>query len=233
MKKRLIGIVVLAALLLAGQAMASDGYFGGAKSFNWNGFYAGLNVGGAWTSNSVEVNSPSGSFSFGAPNLDTSGVIGGGQIGYNWQCTCWLLGIEADFQGADLNKTVSAFDPVTSDFASFEQQMDWFGTIRGRAGWLATPCLLIYGTGGFAYGDVENTVSFGTAGTTIFSASSSDVKSGWTAGGGVEWAVSRCWTVKAEYLFMDLGSRSFSLNDTTVELDHNTQMARVGVNFKF
>ena len=228
MKMKLIGVVVLAAsLLMAGQAMAAD------PGFNWNGFYAGVNVGGAWSSHSVTVNGPFGSAEFGVPALDTSGVIGGGQIGYNWQCGCWLFGIEADFQGASLSETVTAVDRFTGDVASFEQSMEWFGTVRGRAGWLAMPCLLIYGTGGLAYGDVKNSVTFGTF-PVILEASNSDVKAGWTAGGGVEWALTKCWSVKAEYLFMDLGSRSFAIPGVAqVELGQNTQMARMGVNFKF
>jgi outer membrane immunogenic protein len=233
MRKRLIGFVILATLLVAGQALAAD------SAFNWNGFYAGLNVGGAWTSNSVNVNTPTGSFGFGAPNLDASGVVGGGQIGYNWQCGWWLLGIETDFQGSSLNKTVTAagaINPRTSAFASFGESLDWFGTLRGRAGWVATPRLLIYGTGGFAYGDVENGAFAAIAPGPGASVSSSSVRTGWTAGGGVEWALYGCWTVKVEYLFMDLGSRSFAIGVpafANVELDQNTQMVRAGVNFKF
>jgi outer membrane immunogenic protein len=233
MSKRLIGVVMLAALLIAGQAMAANSS-SGSGSFNWNGFYAGLNVGGAWTSDSVTFNNPFGSAQFSASNLDTSGVVGGGQIGYNWQCTWWLLGVEADFQGTSLSKSVEAFDAVTSTAASFESSMPWFGTVRGRAGWLATPCLLIYGTGGFAYGEVENSARFlTTPGPGVLETSSSSVRTGWTAGAGVEYALSKCWTVKVEYLFVDLGSRSFGTPVTNVELDQNTQMVRAGVNFKF
>ncbi len=237
MSKRVICFVMLAALLMAGQAMAADRFSGNTGAYNWNGFYAGVNLGGGWTSNSVTVHNAHGAFDFGAPGLDTSGVIGGGQFGFNYQCGCWLLGIEADFQGADLSETVTAVDRFTSTVGSFEQSLEWFGTVRARAGWVAMPCLLIYGTGGFAYGEVENSATLGTrAVPVIFETSSSSVQTGWTVGGGVEWALSRCWSVKAEYLFMDLGSRSFDIGTPAVarlDIDHDVNIARVGVNFKF
>jgi outer membrane immunogenic protein len=89
--------------------------------------------------------------------------IGGGQIGYNWQFTGWVVGIEADFQGIGGNNNSGTFvktvagpnDPFVNNWvgtATFERDNSWLGTVRGRLGWLATPTWLIYATGGLAYG---------------------------------------------------------------------------------
>jgi len=181
---------------------------------------------------------------------DMNGVIGGGQLGYNWQFdNKWVFGLEADFQGSDqkggagaacaggaltsvatLNSTcstghigdttpfnVAAF-PVTSDIS---QKLNWFGTVRGRIGPTVTPTLLVYVTGGLAFGEITttNTVAgtniTGAQGTNVFtltpvagSASSSTTRVGWTIGAGIEGVVSGNWTAKLEYLYVDLGDVS-------------------------
>ena len=94
--------------------------------------------------------------------------------------------------------------------SSLTQKLDWFGTARARAGFLATPTLLLYGTGGFAYGEVKTSGSVtgtGLAGTplTVAFPGTSSTRSGWTAGGGIEGRIVSNWTWKLEYLYMDLG----------------------------
>ncbi|KAF2989548.1 outer membrane beta-barrel protein [Methylocystis sp. MJC1] len=151
------------------------------------------------------------------------GFIGGGQVGYNWQFyNSFLVGIEADIQGiasSRRNTTSSAalqnpnFVNLLVQTTSVSRSLDYIGTVRGRLGWLATPTLLVYGTGGLAYGGVS--LNYGSVGTELrdpslpnsyFSgAAFSDTRVGWTAGGGVEWMFWPNWSAKVEYLYYDLG----------------------------
>jgi outer membrane immunogenic protein len=164
-------------------------------------------------------------------SFDLSGLIGGLQAGYNWQFTAnWLAGLEADFDGAGLSggPSSSAFvlGGACCNLSSFQakEDIEWFGTVRARLGWLPTNTLLVYGTGGFAYGHVHDEValnignSFGVPGVFIdgfgfacstpancFAGSSSRIGTGWTAGGGFEYALSQNVSFKAEYLYVNLG----------------------------
>jgi outer membrane immunogenic protein len=169
MKKRWMGIVGLAALGAAAPASAADMAVKAPPPaplpviYNWSGFYIGGNLGGAWSSGWSSTSNPVPSEVFvGFPPMSfsntASGVIGGGQIGYNWQFNGnWLLGVETDFQGAHL-QSGSTVSPVplsptagggfalnSSEFMN--RELDWFGTVRGRLG-LTFDRLLIYGTGG-------------------------------------------------------------------------------------
>jgi outer membrane immunogenic protein len=206
-----------------------------APYYNWSGFYAGLNVGGGW-SNYDFTNAAS---AIGTPgpahSASVAGVLGGGQIGYNYLVTPnFLLGVEADVSGADLNGSVTS--PSGAVQHSFNT--DLFGTARGRLGF-AWNNWLLYGTGGFAWGNEQmtrdqifGTANLATAGT---AESVNQIGTGWTAGGGIEWGVARNWTVRAEYLFVDLGSSAFSfpLSGRTTQFDNNFNVVRFGVNYKF
>lgn len=203
-----------------------------------------------------------------------SGFIGGGQIGYNWQLgnvgglgfgSGFVTGIEADIQGIAgstgqgnfFGAAVSnpaGFSPVT--IARARQNLSYIGTVRGRLGLLATPTLLIYGTGGLAYGGANLNIAYATADTFATSpyggAGSStayaNTQVGWTAGGGVEWMVVPNWSVKAEYLYYDLGSVQASTvvsgldpagtatgfaYTTTASTRFNGNIVRAGVNYHF
>jgi outer membrane immunogenic protein len=142
-------------------------------------------------------------------NID--GAIGGVQTGYNYQFGAWVWGLETDFQasGQKGGSTFTGVLPLTS--ITTDDKLDWFGTVRGRLGVLATPNVLFYGTGGAAYGLVKNSATITVAGLSAV-ASSSDLRAGWTAGGGVEGALGGGWSAKLEYLYMDLGrtERTFS-----------------------
>jgi outer membrane immunogenic protein len=231
----------------------------------YTGFYAGLNGGGGFE-NTIN-NSVSSCFSVGCRvatavpgqlNTRPSGFIGGGQIGYNWQTGLFVWGVETDFQGANItgsatvtNTTEQVFDSSFNTVtAAGSQRIEWFGTLRGRLGWTPTPPLLIYATGGLAYGQVKTNVSFtgiefdsstisGTSAVT-----KTDTRAGWTIGGGAEWMFTSQWSIKAEYLFYDLGTESM---DQTLALDSGSDgftsihsdahyrgsIVRGGVNYKF
>ena len=212
--------------------------------FSWTGFYIGANVGGAWTGDN-------GGSDFGplfpgfivlAPNAviptvfpgqlasltgggRESGVIGGGQIGYNWQVNQFVLGFEADAQGTGLNGSTGTatrtFGPplilatvnqtVTVDFG----HIDWMASFRGRAGF-AVDRALFYVTGGAAVagigGSTTTVVNSATiaipAGTFTATNGGDRTRWGWTVGGGIEWAFSPNWSVAGEYRYTDFGNRN-------------------------
>lgn len=249
----------------------------------WAGFYVGLNAGGTWgNNNNIYVTSVpifrtagpgpvlfSNAAALGGTGVFSSnaaGFIGGGQIGYNWQFYGGKLvaGVEADIQGiaySNNNRNYIAAVPAIGPFSvvtamSARKSLDYLGTVRGRLGWLFTPTLLAYGTGGLAYGGVNLNVAgfqgvtpdfppFATIG--FPGGSFSDTRVGWTAGGGLEWMFMPQWSAKVEYLYYDLGSvrtpgglttRTFAgallwANATEVSARFNGNIVRAGVNYHF
>ncbi len=165
-----------------------------------------------------------------------SGFIGGGQIGYNFQfANSFVAGIEADIQGvASGSRTGTVFGsgvPVgfpgetINSTVTASKRIDYLGTVRGRLGIAITPTFLAYGTGGLAYGGLHSSVSIlqqnlgppGSNFTAPFSSfgSLNTSRVGWTAGGGLEWLFAPNWSVKAEYLYYDLGTATFALGPLT------------------
>jgi outer membrane immunogenic protein len=264
MKKNLLLGVALGALWAGTPAMAADMPVKAPKApvvipYSWTGFYVGANVGYSWGRAETDFTASNlallggGAFSH---EHDLNGVIGGGQIGYNWQANNqWVFGLEADFQGSgekdsdpraplsfniDLNETIVTFTANQT----LEAKIKWFGTVRGRVGYLVTPTVLLYGTGGFAYGRIEAnsiqslTTSLGASISSVVG--TAETKFGWTAGAGVEGAIpnTRDWTWKVEYLYIDFGHIGAAGTDavlgtyswSTHVTDH---IARVGVNYRF
>jgi outer membrane immunogenic protein len=175
------------------------------------------------------------------------GVIGGAQVGINSQFGRWVLGVEADFQGTDISDSESVSTAVSGFFpfvTKGSQTLDWLGTARARAGYAVIDPLLLYVTGGLAYGHVEISTSSVNPGCTgiCTAGSKSATNAGWTIGAGVEYALMGHWSVKGEYLYYDLGSLSRSLGDTngrfpttfqTYSADFKGSIVRVGVNYRF
>ncbi len=187
-------------------------------SFNWTGPYAGIHLGYGWGDGDTLINPLPSPSSFGMPAVTLSphpgGVVGGAQAGYNWQMGCFVVGIEADLSVSGMSGSQNVFPiPILGGtfpgVLSAHEDINWFGTLRPRLGYTVRSNMLVYATGGLAYGDVSYSAN-ADFGPGIFSypASLSTIKVGWALGGGVEYAVSKCWTVKAEYMYMDLGSES-------------------------
>jgi outer membrane immunogenic protein len=245
---------------------------------SWTGFYVGANGGYGWQNNSASV-SPgdpnTSATSLGQVNVppvaasfDTNGALGGIQAGYNWQFDPkWLVGIEADFDWSDIKGNGSA--PTTIAFgatpATFfaSQKLDWFGTVHARLGYLPTNNLLLYGTGGLAYGKVNGSASIVTAPgqsnsagnfgfeyacgpfygpSTCFAGSQSRTSVGWAAGAGIEYEFANRATFKVEYLYMDLGHQTFAspavlfTNNPSVmnaRSDATFNLVRAGINYRF
>jgi outer membrane immunogenic protein len=211
-----------------------------SATYNWTGYYIGGNGGYGWGSRTAtftpndSVGICSGSFGSTCPSstsLDTKGGLGGLQAGYNLQLNqSWLAGIEADFDWSRIRGTGTSnflinptVNPPGSSSILAEQNVKWFGTVRARLGWLPKYNMLVYATGGFAYGRIDENVTlnafpnsnlagggFGfqcsATGTNCFLGSRSRTATGWTAGGGLEYAPWNNISVKAEYLYVNLGS---------------------------
>lgn len=263
MKRLFVGAVAIASLF-GSAAMAADLAVKAAPMpvaavYGWTGFYIGGNLGYSWgRSFNTETISRfnTGAVLFTSSSSDNvNGVIGGGQVGYNWQFQNWVFGLEADFQGSGERGSrdlvcVACADDGTNITSTLTQKLDWFGTVRGRLGFLATPSVLLYGTGGLAYGELRtsgtitgNTIA-GTPITVAFPGTSS-TRTGWTVGAGVEGKIAQNWTARLEYLYMDLGSVSAGPFATTILVPVRTNagasysssftdnILRVGVNYQF
>ena len=224
-----------------------------APVWSWNGWYGGFNVGGSFGKASDSV-SFAGVPLATAGSQDLNGVIGGGQIGYNWQSGTWLFGLEADIQGSSERNNDPAlasllftpailFAPVTGTLG-VNEKLDWFGTVRGRLGVLASPNWLLYATGGLAYGGVQTNETLNFTGVVVGTNSNSfnTTRAGWTAGGGVETVLGNNWTGKIEYLYIDLGtfSNTWAVPGAGAAFtpvgfsSHVTDnIVRVGVNYHF
>jgi outer membrane immunogenic protein len=206
--------------------------------FSWTGFYIGGNVGAAWANTSV-----SDSF-FGLDFSRTSDAvfIGGGQVGGNYEFSNnVVIGVEGDFDWAanrNNNATVvSPFPPFDTFSASVNDR--WLATVAGRLGY-AWDRWMIYAKGGGGWvGSSGFTVTDLTTGVSVSGCSST--RSGWLVGGGFEYAFANNWTIRAEYDFLGLSSRSLTVpvgvpiigGDTFTTGRNNIQMATVGINFLF
>jgi len=197
--------------------------------YNWTGFYVGVNVGGGWADASATATLAG--FTAGASET-LSGVIGGGQIGYNWQTGPLVLGIEADIQGSGQQTTTN----VTAVGVTFSEtdKLPYFGTVRGRIGY-AFDRWLPYFTGGWGYGELNSSLTATAPITGSYSASTSH--SAWVVGGGVEVALWGNWSGKVEYLYSDTGTitRTYAtpagiLTESGSVTDN---IVRVGLNYRF
>lgn len=226
----------------------------------WTGWYAGVNVGYGWGSEPVVITGDPFLMTIGIPNgvvpatiaSDPGGFIAGGQVGYNYQTGQWVFGIEADLQWSNIKKQQSVFTaaPASPPFMTIdEQSLDWFGTLRGRIGYSPSASWLLYGTAGLAYGG--SSISGLSMIQPIFppcflsycgAGSISSTLVGWTAGAGFEYAFARNWSVKAEYLYYDLGTETLFLPDLLPRppatfqfhtVDFRGNIVRGGVNYRF
>lgn len=201
--------------------------------FSWTGFYVGGNIGAAWISQSYStspqatlVTAPyQGSLQWGR-HLSGSqdvGILGGVQAGYNWDFgNTIVIGAEADFQFSSARaKNDSSATTVAVIQNNIKSETPWFGTVRARLGTTYfSPNLLIYATGGLAYGQekisAEQRAYAGNTLLSVFPLSTKQTRVGFAVGGGAEWALNEHWSVGAEYLFVDLKANGSKTGRTTV-----------------
>jgi outer membrane immunogenic protein len=244
-----------------------------APVFSWTGFYAGAELGGEWTTSRWTTNSlvditappfPITGIDASSPrNFNAAGVHAGGYFGYNWQLAPqWVGGVEVDFADANLASTTAGVPGCsflcTAPFAGLALGPDqssvkirWDGSARARLGILATADMLVYGTGGLAWQNIEGSATCIHSGpdplcgallvgTPIATASNTFTRLGWTAGVGVDWHIRDNWIARMEYRYAQF-SASGSLNlsvpgvVTTVgyQLRTGTNIATLGLAYKF
>jgi len=227
---------------------------------SWTGFYVGLNAGYGFSADpsvgfapaDIGAASELPSISSAPVSYGLNGLVGGIQAGYNWQLNQrWLIGLETDFSGGKINGSgQSSFESVGDGTfnALANTEVDWFGTVRGRAGYLITPDLLLFGTGGFAYGEVKNNASLvnttidgaflnlstgflcGPIGSQCFVGGNSKVQTGYVVGAGFEYAFTRSVSFKVEYSNVNLGSSNTA---SVVAVDPNKHAVPTAVTATF
>ena len=210
----------------------------------------------------VPIVPPAGSIT--SANTKLNGAIAGIQGGYNWQNGQWVLGVEGDLQWSGQKGTsdflCSALAPaggaclpgftfipagVNGVALTLDQKLQWFGTLRGRVGVLATPTWLVYATGGLAVGGIKTDATL-TGHTNavasvplVSTASNTATKAGWTIGAGIEGVISGKWTGKVEYLYVDYGSVSGNVTNLPAGIQasyssHITDnVVRAGLNYHY
>jgi outer membrane immunogenic protein len=239
--------------------------------YNWTGVYIGANAGYAWGDADMtsRMTCPNGGCPYtdpvqlnffgnqGSGSFSPNSFTGGGQIGFNFQNAALVWGAEVDWQSFDLSGNLARDGLVKAGTGqSFDLtgsfNTDWLLTARARLGWLVQPQTLLYVTGGLAVTEIKvaNSISDNCSLIRVCGlpdlagqSSSSSTKTGWALGGGVEWAYTPQWSLKAEYLYVSFddasttlltnlaGAQNPNLFKTSVSL--NASIARFGVNFKF
>jgi len=223
--KKVVAPLALAAVVAVPAAQAAD--LGGRPSYKddgdygaprylWTGVYAGAHAGYGWgTTNFTDT------IGLTSGNFDSDGFLGGGTLGYNFQSGQIVWGIETDFSFSDVTASTGA---GACGSGVCRTSMDWLWTLRGRVG-LDINGWMPYITGGLAVADADAAVT-GLA-------SNGDTLTGWTIGGGLEVKLDRNWSVKAEYLFVDLGHITVpDAQPIRAEFDE-LHIVRAGINYKF
>jgi outer membrane immunogenic protein len=244
-----IGSIVASVLVAAVSAQAADMPVKArapvAPAFTWAGHYIGGHVGGAQSSTRFDSRTdvlfpgffvgpppivvfPSRFGTLPAQTIRKTGVIGGLQMGANWQSGNYVYGFESDISGASLRgdgSTFSLVDPANQTLTGrYSTRIDWLSSFRGRLG-VAWDRILFYGTGGVAVvqGRVDSTFTLTNANANILfpvpasgttTGRDSFTRVGWTAGGGIEWAVNNAWSVAGEYRHSHFGRTHVVLANT-------------------
>ena len=201
----------------------------------WAGPYIGVNGGAVWHQLKTDRTANPFAFAYATEKTEAVGATFGGQIGYNWQSQNFVYGLEADLNWVGARKTETTqnpgFFPVTNS-----TKLTWLATVRGRAG-VAFGRTLVFGTGGLAVGQVKNSLTFPPPiGCAVCPLESNGSRAGWTAGGGIEHFISNPHvTVKAEALYVDLGSKTHTTADGfyTSRFKNTAVIGRLGLNLKW
>jgi outer membrane immunogenic protein len=229
----------------------------------WVGPYVGANIGYSWGRWNSDSNQPVFNFEQTTASPKVNGILGGLQAGYNWRLAPrWIWGIEGDIQitGEKASQTwtdpglpVEIIIPPPGDFVprvggpatlSHDWKFPWFGTLRLRAGYNPADNWLLYVTGGLAVGESKYSFNFSQPGAaavpapTTYSLSQNRTKFGYALGAGSEVKIDRHWSVKLEYLYVDLGRHTINTTDIdgfpfSVSYRVRDHIGRVGLNYAF
>lgn len=272
--KHVLALSVVAGLACAGAALAADlpnrspaAPAPVAPAFTWTGFYVGANAGYGWSESRTRydyvIANPAELPEFHALGLvpgrlgrNGEGFIGGGQVGYNYQIGQFVVGVEADIQYLDARQRSAHVTTISDEFGAgavattAQSSIDWLGTLRARAGY-AFDRTLVYATGGLAYGHAKDSTAIAAAAVDqdgpmfgLWSGRRSRTSVGWTLGAGVEYAVTDNLTLKAEYLYYDLGRSRYGVagvvsdpddefRGANARRDTSGSIVRAGLNWKF
>ena len=260
MKRVLIASAAFASLFAATSASAADlpvyPKAAPVMVYDWTGLYIGTNLGYSWgratTDGSYtgtqrvtttvtaggagvsDVITPlAGGLLSGRTDVE-KGVLGGAQLGYNWQLGSWLVGLEGDIQAAGESGRVAVVPTGVAPAFLADYTLNWFGTARGRVGSSSLQnALSLYATGGLAYGGFSG-------GSPTLAYSFSSVKAGWTVGAGAEAALGSNWSIKLEYLYMDLGNvgnisamTNSSVSQANTPIAGQTRVTQTAYNYLF
>lgn len=201
--------------------------------FSWTGFYIGGQVGYEWgTSAPSLVFKPTYTFEDPFNSYNDQGVVGGLHAGYNYQISEFVVGIEGDVEGSSYNGSSMTGLPTCSPGCTLSTRSDIQGSIRGRIGW-AWDRVLFYGTGGAAFASIRNALQYET-----LVDSQTFGRVGWTAGGGVEYAIDPNWSVRVEYRYTDYGAYYLDLINTdggvaSVRERERDNRVEAGFSYKF
>jgi outer membrane immunogenic protein len=202
--------------------------------FSWTGCYIGGHLGGGWGEKTVSVPTL-------APGVsvtgDTSGFLGGGQVGCNFQFgSNWVIGIEGDGSGSDIRGDIT--QTVLGITGTAHAQTDWIASATGRLGW-AWDRWLLYAKGGAAWAGDKYSAFIPVFNEQL---EASETRAGWTVGGGIEWALWSNWSAKAEYDYYDFGTRTLTLTGTFagvpiqvpgVNVRQRISVGKFGINYRF
>ena len=220
-RSALLGLAAAGALLFGAGTAGAEGLpdrindrpYRPTSDMRWSGFYVGIQGGYGWgdTEHRTAVNS-SGTF-------DTSGGLVGVTWGTNWQRGNWVYGLESDFSFSSIDGDFTTLTCLGTCFTDIRT----LSTSRVRLGY-GMDRSLVYVTGGLAYGNVRAGIRD--------SFDDDETRFGWTLGAGIEWAFAPRWSLKAEYLHVDLGDRrNYSALGTSIDVDITADIARVGLNY--
>jgi outer membrane immunogenic protein len=203
--------------------------------FSWTGCYVGGHVGGGWAGKTVSASEIAPGVSF---TGNTSGFLGGGQVGCSYQFAPYglVIGIEGDGSAADIKG--AATDTVLGVTGTARAKTDWLASVTGRLGWGAGPWL-IYAKGGVAWAGDKYSADIPVFDEHI---EASETRTGWTVGGGIEWAFWNNWSAKLEYDFYDFGTRSVAFTGMIggvpevvpgIDIKQTVNAVKFGINYRF
>ncbi len=216
--RRQILLASVGAIAFAGSAFAADLPYRGPPPvylppppiFTWSGLYVGLQIGYAWDRDPIDVTTTDPDRRFFSANTSPQGVIGGAHVGYNLQIAQWVVGLEGSVDGTTLSATGFAGGVCPLFCGNITTRSGIQGSIRLRLG-VAFDRVLIYATGGAAFAGITNNYTDTTGFLTGFAGTSDHItktRAGWTVGGGIEYAVTNNWSIRAEYRYSDFGRSS-------------------------
>ena len=228
--------VIVAGLVHAGAANARDlnaynpysGREGGHTL--WDSYYGGFNVGFGFDTDGARLTPTVGGFPASVPGIDNNGGVVGGQVGVNTRFSDWVYGVEFDFDYSSLGGNKSVARPAGGSL-NIDRSTNYLATLRGRVGLLVSPATLVYGTGGFAFGETELSISY--TGATTGQKSDSRFATGFAAGGGLEHAFNNHMSYKFEYLYVDLNKQTVGTPQLNVTSRNTSNLLRTGINVKF